>query len=90
MSTRPAFGACTGVPAGLAKSAPLCGLRASPLNTLRLPNALLASCGTGRTNAVFHRRVGVAVPNASSINFASSAMRPCTLSGGFTKTFVAR
>src|SRR5882672_8727393 len=55
-ATRPAFGAWIGVPAGLRKSAPPCALRGLPLKMLRVPNALLASCGTGRTNGAVHRR----------------------------------
>ena len=47
-TTRPAFGAPIGVPAGLMKSAPLCALRGVPLKMLRVPNALFAGCGTGR------------------------------------------
>jgi hypothetical protein len=46
-----------GVPLGLRKSVPPCGLRGSPLKTLRVPNELLASPGTGRTNGADHNRV---------------------------------
>jgi hypothetical protein len=53
MTTVPALGAWIGVPAGLRKSAPACGLRALPLKMLRVPNALLAGSDTGRANAPF-------------------------------------
>jgi hypothetical protein len=55
-TTRPAFGARTGVPVPLRKSVPACGLRACPLYTLRVPKALLACSSTGRTKAPVHKR----------------------------------
>ena len=55
---RPPFGALTGRPSGLAKSAPPCGFRRSPLKMLRVPNRLFAGSGTGGTNARVQSRLG--------------------------------
>src|SRR5436309_9151228 len=84
MRTCPAFGARTGVPDGLKKSPPLCGLRGWPLKMLREPNALLAWPGTGRTNGSSHNRVGADCVQTRSRSFASRAIRSNSSGGGFT------
>src|SRR5689334_1325434 len=81
---RPALGALTGVPAGLRKSAPPCGLRGWRLNTLLDPNALLALSGTGRTNGSAQRRSGETLFQICSSSFASLAIRSVTFAGGLT------
>jgi hypothetical protein len=83
-TTRPAFGAFTGVPAGLLKSAPPCWLRGSPLNTLCVPNALLAACTTGRANAPAHSRSPAEAFQIASSSRASRAIRSAASGGGVT------
>lgn len=83
-TTRPAAGALIGVPDGLRKSAPLCALRGSPLKMLRVPNALLALCGTGRTNVV-QCRSGSGDVQIAFISPCSARMRGKASAGGFTK-----
>ena len=82
---RPALGAWIGVPAGLRKSAPPCALRGLPLKMLRVPNALLASCGTGRTNGAVHRRSAAGAFQTPASSAASRSIRACSDGGGVTK-----
>src|SRR5216684_6343690 len=82
---RPALGDSIGVPAGLRKSAPPCGLRRSPLNTLRVPKLLFDWPGTGRTNGADHNRVAAELAYASLRNVASRRMRASSAGDGLTK-----
>src|SRR3954469_3914472 len=84
-TTRPALGERMGVPAGLRKSAPPCALRGLPLNTLRVPNALFAGCGTGRVNGSGHSRVGGDPRHVAAISRESAAIRSAADGGGVTK-----
>ena len=83
-TTWPASGALTGRPSGLRKSAPECGLRGSPLKTLRVPKRLLAGSGTGRTNDVCHRRSGAELANTRSRKAESASIRAIVAGGGLT------
>src|SRR5262245_9020088 len=84
-TTRPAFGALIGVPLGLRKSVPPWGLRGSPLKTLLVPNELLASFGTGRTNGPDQSRVAAGRAYTSARNAWSARMRVNSAGDGFTK-----
>ena len=81
---RPAFGARTVVPRGLGKSAPPCGLRASPLKMLRVPKRLFAGWGTGRTNGAVQSRSAADDCQTAFSRFVSRSIRCRSDSGGFT------
>ncbi len=87
---RPAFGASIGVPAGLRKSAPPCELRGLPLKMLRVPNALFAACGTGRTNADVHNRLAADDSHVAASNADSRSMRGSSDAGGVTNAWINR
>src|SRR6478752_328403 len=87
---RPALGDLMGVPLGLRKSVPPCGLRGSPLKTLRVPNELLASPGTGRTNGADHNRMVAGRLYTSLRNVWSCRMRVSSPGEGFTNAGFTR
>src|SRR5215470_11246801 len=89
-TTRPPFGALMGVPVGLRKSVPPCGLRGSPLKTLRVPNELFASPGTGRTNGTDQSRVEDGRAKTSARNTRSARMRASSAGDGLTNAGLTR
>lgn len=80
---RPAPGAATGVPVGLLKSTPPCGLLGCLLKMLRVPKLLEGGVVTGGRNGPSHAR-GLDVLNSSCIRVASRSIRSSALAGGFT------
>jgi len=86
--TRPAFGAATGDPGGLRKSAPPCALRGSPLKMLRVPNALFATSGTGTHERRCPARLSPGVAHTFCSSRASRSIRSCSSGGGFHEGWI--